>query len=519
MNTLQNYRSDAGALAERYARPVPQGIAWAALGVFGVSLVVLCSVAPTQLSSADAAVYQQQIERGDLLSRPTHVGYYGLGAAFFRVAGASDRSLNQLSAVAAALTLGLLFWMAYRLARALPAAGAATAVLATHGLFVLNALHAEVYLVESALLLGALHLHLAGAPLRAGLALAAAALVTPSAIFVAPAFVLVRPRLRDTLWIAATSAIALVVVLAPFAQHYLFGSRGLLSGAAADVDPVRAVRKEGMEVVLGFFGTWSFVALGILLAKGRRWLRPLVLASGLGWALNFALGERFGDVPVQLPLYVWLVLFAGLVLTDENDEPAGGRLAFLSTASAAAAAAAFWGHEEIQVLRDVSVAFLGGCVVAFLVGPWLAERVRPGRGVWVLLGLTLAAGGALAWMQEKFVRDEAAAFHEAVAAQPARAGEPLAVGGWSPGILFEHRRYDDSYTGNWVDVRELEEEQTREARAAVEGARAAGREVWLLDEEAQALPLSDLGLDGWTAMRRGPVVVLSPPPAGSSSAR
>ena len=507
---LDRYREDVAALEARFASPWSRAeIATVAALALGASLI-FGLLTPRGLASADAAVYLQQIREGDLSSRPTHVGYYALGWLWAQVAGSGERALNQLSALFGGLSLAWVWLLSSRLARSPVAAWTAVAALSVNSLFVLNSLHAEVYIAESALLLVSLELWLRDRPIVSGLLLAAAALVTPSALFVSPAYALLRPRPRPLLIVASSSAVALASALLPLGGHYLFGQRGLLSGASEHLGWMFAVRKEGMEVVLGSSAGWVLLAAGAVLGLARSWVRPWVAALSVGWVLNFLLGERFGDVPVQLPVYLWAAPLVAVAVAELPARLEGRRLQWGALALGASCAPflLLLFRDELQALRDAAPAHLAiACIVLILAGVSAALTSEARRGLGRLTTVILLVAASTTAVQAVSVQRDVSSFRRSVTARTSP--EPLAVGGWSRGILFEHYRYGRSYTEFWIDQRESNGE---DGLRRLEQALDEGREVWLLGPEKEAVVF------GGPVVReeRGPVTVLRRVPHSSA---
>lgn len=480
---LERILQAVAELEERFDGPTEHRDLLVALALFVATFALGAISAPGGLASADAAVYLQQIREADFASRPTHVGYYLFGWLWTSVVGDSDRALNWMSAAFGALAVSFVWLHSLRLSASRTAAAFAVAVVAAHALVVANALHAEVYMAEAALLLASLHLWLRGSAPAAGVLLALAALVTPSAVFVTPAFVLLRPRPRPLVVLAAVAGIGVALGVAPLGAHYFSGGRGLLSGASAHLGLFGGLKKEGMEVVLGAAATLPWIATGALLWCARSWLRPWVLALAVAWGVGFALGERFGDVPVQLPLHLWACCLVAVALAELPDvasalsEPRRAVLwGFMAALAAAPFALIFLFRGELQAAQALPPEAWLGSAVFVIAAALVCSLWRPSeRGLKAFAAATLLATLVSTLGQSVATHRSVVAYRDAVTA--AAASEPLAVGGWSPGILFEHYRYGRAYTGHWIDRRELD----AAAAARLEGALGEGREVWLLD--------------------------------------
>lgn len=476
-----------------------------AAGLLVAAFLAFAGLTPEALPNGDAAVYAQQIARGDYSQRTVHLGYFLLGSLLKPFSSApSDRALNLLNALLGAGTVALAYLLAMALLRRQAAAVTAGLLAATNYVLVSNAVYAEIYAAQAFFLLLALLLWLKARPVAGGASLAAAALTSPATVFALPAFPLLRPSLRALLRMALATAAVLIVALVPVLEDYLFGGRGLLEAATAPVDLAAALLKEGFEVAVGFSATLPLVVVGAVEVVRRRELRPFGLAvASLGGA-SFLFGERFGDVPVQLPTYVLLCVAGGLGLVrleEALDTGAGlprtgawiGGLALGALFPLALLAAARPQVERLAAL-PASVPWPWAVIVGLAAGSAAALARRRGR----LAAVALAAGlllvnASLAFLLVRAQSRRLEAYRATVlaAGEVARPGH-LVVGEWSRGILYEHYLYRDSYTDRWMDTEWLQgawgEERQQAAARRWQEALAAGREVWLLSADGGLIP-------------------------------
>lgn len=280
-------------------------VSLAGLGVFA-------ALGPSGLWFGDGAIYADRVARLAPYEQPTHVGYFLIGIAFTSLFPIEvGAALNLMSAVFGALGLALVQRIAYTLTGRVTACIGAAAVFLAALPFVQESIYAELYVVQMFFFLWCVQSVLSNRPVLAGLGFASAFLVTPSTMLAVPFLVLLRPQ-RKFLLRAGLVAIAVVAtVLAPGFRDYLWGSPGLLTMHDADMTASAALQKEIREVA-GFSASLIFAVLGGLVLLSSR--RHVLLVVGLValWLVQYVLGERYSDVPVQLPLYAMLAVLAGI---------------------------------------------------------------------------------------------------------------------------------------------------------------------------------------------------------------
>lgn len=493
---------------DRWRKKVLEAVeGWPALLLLAVLLLPLALLTPRGLPNGDAALYAQQVLNLDFESRPVHLGYYLLAALASLFQDVPDRFFNLLSCLFAGGTLVVTLMLARRfLERDVPPETAAhevsppayssmivPAALLGNLFFLENAVFAEVYGAATFFLLLALLFWLHGRDLPAGFSLGIAGLVTPSAVLFAPAFLLAeRPRPRRLAILAATAGVVVLLPILPVLGEYIHGDRGLLSAAGRSMSPLQMAAKEGFELGVGFLAVLPLLALGIWRAARRPGLRPFLLAWIAVWATTLVLGERFSDVPAQLPAFTLAAVFASFGTAELTERWASAPwLWWMVCLGGALAVAGLW----LVRSRAASLSPLDGrpaiwfalLVLAFLaVAGWrLLRREGPRAALPILLMLPLFVNQPVAVriLQAKAEQIDDYRF-AANSLKENAAPDYLAIGSWERGILLEHYLYRRSYTDHVINTAWLEgrwgEERKGKARQDLAAALAAGREIWLL---------------------------------------
>lgn len=278
-----------------------------------LSFLVFVSLIPRAFVYGDAPAYTRQMLDGDLWVETIHVGYAIIGYLFtMAVPGDPVYAVNLMSAIFGALCVGLVTSIAQKLAGHLAGGVAAALSLLCVREFVFHSVFAELYIVQLFFFLLSVLLTLSDKPVASGLAFAWAFLVTPSTILALPLFLFWRPERRFLVrWVAAAAAL-IVAIVAPNVRDYLWGYRGLLNMSAADLTMPAAIEKEWLEL-----GGWRFLVVGAFSVVGLTAMarsaehRPFAAGIASLWVLGFFLGERYQDVPVQLPFYSMLAVASG----------------------------------------------------------------------------------------------------------------------------------------------------------------------------------------------------------------
>ncbi|MFT3925178.1 MAG: hypothetical protein QM778_21760 [Myxococcales bacterium] len=296
-----------------------------ALAALLVNLFLLHSV----VQNGDAAVYNQQIESGDLGGRTTHVGYMTLGFLFNAISPFDvDLTMNLFALLCASLGAAAIYVITWRLSDHERWALVSVPLLFSVGAYLRGAVLGEVDVPACALVLCSVALAICGRKAWAGAVFGVAMLTTPVVATCLPmplgalAFGVlqsgrerwVRRLCLEVLWFGLAALAVYVPAVLLVWQDYVHGGRGLLRAGRNPFDlevqvlrSARFVRDQtsywcalGLAGVLaGFFDARSRgLSLGVLLA---------LVATTIG-------ADRFLDVPVQLPQVCLLACFAVLVL-------------------------------------------------------------------------------------------------------------------------------------------------------------------------------------------------------------
>jgi hypothetical protein len=392
-----------------------------------------------------------------------------------------------------------------------PSAWLAPAALFGNAVFVENASQAEIYSAQTCFFVLAVFWFLRDSRLTSG-ALALAFLVTPSTLLQAPGlFFLRRPSWRTLSHFLLAGIFGLLAISLTL-HDYLWGDRGLLQAQGQSLPLTRIVMKEGFEL-FAFLAFLPLLALGLAHALRRPELRPLVLALAGGWLGGFIFGERFADVPVQLPIWTLASLLAPLgaleLLERRKRMPwlvaavgAFGSLTFLVLWPLRARASSF------RVLDDqLLIAVL--TVLALAIGAAFVGRAR-GAAALGLLSVVFVCGLTVTLKIVAAKRLKIDEFREQVLTIGRVApADRLIVATWDRGILFEHYLSRRSYTdqvlfqaflsGGWG------EERRASAQERWKTSLEKGREVWLLG----VLPerRQELATAGYTIDEMGPEIL------------
>ncbi|MFM7200447.1 MAG: hypothetical protein ACKO6N_06630 [Myxococcota bacterium] len=301
--------------------------------VWPVLLLWALSLIQPVLSNGDAAVYLDQVLRGELSERTVHLGYLVSAAGWLALLDGRvllERLLERLlvepgmphGLSVLALHLHSVFWgmvalgVLGRLERRL--SGARWGVLA--GLLwlamppILKALTtAEVEPMAWALQLGALLLWLEGWPVLAGLVWGAAFTVTPLVVVSLPTFVCLPSSSSETSAGVAYRRLLLGLSVLPglllvwHGEDWLWGSRGVLN------QPPGMTRLDALERRLGELSE----GLGLLLLLCG-WIlgkKPTLEQQRLLWALGASVGLTFWlDRYRDMPAYGWTAALLALWL-------------------------------------------------------------------------------------------------------------------------------------------------------------------------------------------------------------
>ncbi len=482
----------------------PRKTLFAGIVLFTITLTVYVRMSPAALINGDAAVYVQLIEALDFSQITVHIGYYASGVLFIHLLPVSnDYALNLMNCFYGALTVSVVYFIAFTLSGRHASAIVSALCLATSHIFVINSIYAEVYVPQIFFLFLALQLWLMNRPILAGLSFSLSTLITPTTVLAVPLLILLRPRKRALLLFFATMSVLLAVVILPRFQDYVFSDRGLLLATQYPFRPGYAIRKQGLEVVMGPFAYLPFVLSGIW-HIARKETRILGVATMVLWLSTLLLVDVTPDVPVHLPTYVLLTIFAGLGFQRfsttflerrkrEIGSIVGLSLLYIFVLIGAIRMTDTFSHIPMMV----PISLLAGLLLFIGTGV-LVQRLACDRNRRItVLGLAmvfLTMNGLLVGIETDKLTTRLVAFRNTVL-QMSEVAAPgyLVVSKWSQGILFEHYVFRKRYTGYWLEVTWVEQEWGMQRwRNAIVG----GREVWLFGEYSPFF--SDLRDAGYT---------------------
>lgn len=456
------------------------------------ALVVLLAASPLTLRNGDSVQYAHLIAAHDFSQMTIHVGYYLLGAFSFGLLPLSiDASLSIINCFFGAMTVALVCLMGRLLGGRLAVGVLASAILLTNAMFVLESIYAEVYVSHLFFVLLALVGWLLGRPILTGVAYAAAHLISPSAVFLLPALVILRPNVGMLLRAGLTASILVVPVVAWHLGDYV---GGLLYAAGHSWMIEEAISKEAHELFTGFLACLMFLTAGIAAAVKLRKLRPVVVALLATWLAAFLLGEKTYDVPVQLPVYAWMAVIAAIgadrLMSRHHAMLRTGIVACMGVAlilSLGLPALSPFGARA-KVVAALAAVITGGCAL-FVRGPVLgptARRIPVAAGLVVPIALNaLVAVAAVRTENEHAVGLRQTVAYMDEVAPPGY----LVIAAYDQGMLYEHYVYNLLFTGRWLHPEWLLAEkgwglryqvQARERWRETIGARG---EVWFLGLE------------------------------------
>jgi hypothetical protein len=461
------------------------------------ALACLCNEA---LTGGDAAVYLQQMKELNFSNRSVHIGYYLLGAGFIRIIpGSDDRAINMMNCFLGAMSVAILYFIAFTISHKHIAAIFSSLFLLTHHIFLENSLYAEVYTPQVCFLLLAILLWLLDRPIIASLSFALSLLISTSAILALPLFFILRPRLRPLLLFCAISLVIAFAAIVPVYRDYFFGARGLFTIALHQAFSLGFIlRREAGEVFFNFFLCIPFVVVGLAELFGRKRFRPLALALLSLWLASLFLGEKnWNDFSVQFPTYALLCLVGGLgfhlLLRISNNKPYGTILSAIMLLSLIAVVVLIKVTKtpaQISVFLPVwfLVAIISCAVLCMLVTtlPRL-RRIRPQVIIVGAIVFAVVTNGFVAFSKLRTISRYHIGYRDTII-EVSKVGGPeyVIVGHWSQRILFEHYVFQKSYTSRCIsiDINALagsagKEEQTGSAKKLNE-AIAARRQILVL---------------------------------------
>lgn len=316
--------------------------------------LALCSLVTPVLQNGDAAVYNDQIERGDLRLRAVHFGYLLLGCVFRRLLpGATDWQMNLMTVLLGTAGALAVYATTHTFTRCGPAALVAGLSVLAAPAYLRGMLASEVDVPIAVVIALAFALWVGKSVKLAGAVYGYAMLVSPLASLGLPAFLLTPPpgadapdarraftaQLRRVALFGVVSLAVYLPVVVVCRNSYFNGGHGLLHAPRA---PYELAAQWGRS--MKFFGAerwlvalWLAGAVVAFTRGFRAWLAGILAVA----VASVAFGERFSDVPVQLTTTTLAAPLAGFVVAAALSFFKNGRVAArLASASVLAALAA-----------------------------------------------------------------------------------------------------------------------------------------------------------------------------------
>lgn len=366
----------------RYAAGIASGLSILAFIFFAI-------LAPKGFLFGDVPGYAEQMAAWDLGITTVHIGYIALGGVVTHLFPFDAALvLNLMSAVLAALCVGLASSIAYTITGKLSSCVAGVALLGMP-IFMYHGVFAEIYIAQLFFFLLSVQFCLWDRPLASGVSFAFAFLITPSTILTVPFIVLLRPKKQFLLrWALSAFAVA-AVVLAPNYKDFLWGGggRGVLNLQAGELNLAGALSKEWGELgEVRSLPLLAFAATGLwaLWASPKR--RQYVLAIACLWLIPFIFGEKYFDVPVQIPFYALMAVSVGIGFSRLVH--AGSKSVVMRVAVAAAACLAvilpaipaystteMWAEQTVSFRSDVLIMREQVGVGDLVIAGWPQDRI------------------------------------------------------------------------------------------------------------------------------------------------
>lgn len=272
------------------------------------------------MQNGDAAVYNEQIAQGVINVRTTHIGYLLLGIVFNGILPFGiERNLNLMTLAFATVGAVSLFTIAKRTGAGTWLSLFAPLLAFSSQPFLRGAVLAEVDGVACGLILLAvaawIHAHRVLAAVAFGLGM----LVTPLTALSLPAIVCTSSdpsrtpqklpiRIRNLGLFGAVSFLVYLPLVVTHWQDYWHGGRGILQAPSQSWD-IAAQLGRSLHFFPTAAGPWLLLSIIGLLISLRSGM-GLAYGTAVAIAATVLLGERFLDVPVQLPQLCLLAVFA-----------------------------------------------------------------------------------------------------------------------------------------------------------------------------------------------------------------
>lgn len=342
-------------------------LAWSLVAVLAIAAACAPLMGPW-LQDGDAAAYNQQIEAHRFDVRTTHIGYIAIGTLFHALSPLStDTTMNVMTTLVGAAGVVAVAWLAFALGASRVLAVLAAALALAGPEYLRGMVLSEVDIVLAAAAISSLALYAWRRPVLAGATYGFAMLCSPLGAWALPWFVCLRTstaadapsRWRDHARQLVIFGVVSLAVYAPVViwhwHDYFYGGRGILHAPRRPLNLLVDVGRSAH-----FFGAGLAIAplmvAGLALAFTRRGSaaqRSLALGVVISVVASALWGERFLDVPVQLPNWLVLACFAALVgqLVEAPPRWIVVPLAALLMTGAQSAAAAVSNTEQIERMQ------------------------------------------------------------------------------------------------------------------------------------------------------------------------
>jgi hypothetical protein len=479
---------------------------WAA---FCILFLIFAAVAPVSFINGDAVVYAEQIRAANFAERTTHLGYYIVAYPVSLLPISLSHALNLLNCAFGAGAVVLVGLLAREITGSRHIGLLAACIAAVNPMVVGNALHAEVYMSQSMFMLAGVYLWRKKSAILSGASIAVAFLVTSSTALAGPFFVILRPQVKALATLGIVALLISAAALAPVLSNYLYGARGFLGALGHGIDYKLAFLKSGRDVFFGFFAMMPYLIAGAIECWRQSSLRRFGLALAVLWLTVFAFGEKFLDVPVQLPTYLLACIVAaiGVQATYSGERKAAliGTCAAFGTVAMVLAVrshvpALYADHLPSNLLLTVLVGTLAFTAVATIKA--CSRRILVAAACVALMG-----NAFVVFQQEADTRQKLSEM-ETVARRIGETPKSAFVAKWNTMVRVNWLNHAVAYQPDGFDVDELDGGYKSEvARSRFKQALVQKEAVFLLDATPSiARLLSENGfgsLDG-VVFRRKP---------------
>jgi hypothetical protein len=303
-------------------------------------------------------------------------------------------------------------------------------------------------------------------------------------------FFVLNPRRKNIVIFSLIAGSIVLFVLLPHLNNYLSTINDKLNNdKLLGIDPVV---KEIWEIIPGFFFYIPLLLLGILRVIKNATIQLWGWAIFSLWFVSLLMGEKFGDVPVQLPAYSLFCVVAAIGFCEQmrsshpySDFWRGLRIGvcFITLLS-------------LLIFGIVSIPTL--VVFLFVVLLYLVSDIFPGefsrlksvpKNLFVVgtLALILVLNGVRVFERVNHDTEELVEYRETILDMN-RVASPnyLVIGNWHDGMRFEYYVFGKTYTGRWIDTDWLRgswgASWEEKAQEQFQKELLAGNEVWVLGD-------------------------------------